>query len=248
MRDEDVSGTLPGVVDGSPQRTGAREADSAWRGMRGRLTGALLAGLGVLSACGAVESFDRAALLSLREASDLAQPVGPRWLLGVVRDLSALGSSAVLNAVIVFTLGALVIERRLAAARFFAVAAWGGMILGWALKLVFRRPRPDVVPHLLGSVESWSFPSGHALDSAAVYLAAALAVGRLGAGGALRRWAIGFALVLAFLVGGSRVFLGVHYPSDVVAGWTIGLAWIAVCSRVGNRPAEPGRGMRRDGA
>ena len=96
------------------------------------------------------------------------------------------------------------------------------------MKALFLRPRPQVVPQLRAVVET-SFPSGHAMNSAIIYLTLAALLARLVQPRALKVYFLALAMLMTFLVGLSRVYLGVHYPTDVLAGWTVGLAWASVC-------------------
>jgi undecaprenyl-diphosphatase len=125
-------------------------------------------------------------------------------------------------------LGYLVIARRHHAAIFILVATVGGALLSTALKGLYSRPRPDVVPHL-ASVTSYSFPSGHAMLSAVVYLTLGALLARLVEGRWTKLYFVGVAVLLTILVGSSRVYLGVHYPTDVAAGWAAGVGWAVLC-------------------
>jgi undecaprenyl-diphosphatase len=177
---------------------------------------------------GGTKEFDALVVRSLRDASNPHLLPGPGWVEGAVRDLTALGSSAVL---IVFTLAVAVFlaVRRQYHAVFLVVAVTiGGIVLAAGLKELFDRPRPDVVPHL-APVSSPSFPSGHAVNSAVVYLTLGAMLSRLVQERKLKLYFLGVACFLTFVVGSSRVLLGVHYPTDVVAGWAVGLAWAILC-------------------
>lgn len=177
---------------------------------------------------GETEAIDRWMLLSMREAGDLADPVGPVWFEEAVRDITALGSTAVLTLATVFVLGYLCISRKFHAALFVLAAAGGGTLLTIAMKAFFARPRPDFVPALT-EVGTASFPSGHAQLSATIYLTLGVLLARLAPGVRRRLYIIGAAIVLTFIVGLSRIYLGVHYPSDVLGGWTAGIAWALAC-------------------
>lgn len=171
---------------------------------------------------------DERLLRALREPGDPADPVGPRWLEDVARDVTALGGHAVLTLLVASVTGYLLIARRRHAAVFVLVATIGGALISSGLKGAFARPRPDFVPHLV-HVSSASFPSGHAMLSAVVYLALGALLARLVEGWAAKLYFLGVAVVLTLLVGTSRVYLGVHYPTDVVAGWAAGVAWAVAC-------------------
>lgn len=194
------------------------------------------------------ERLDRAVLLALRQNGDLARPIGPLWLGEVGRDITALGGVAVLTLVSVAVLGYLLLEKKPRAAAFVAVAVGGALGLSTTLKGWFNRPRPDLVPHL-SYVSSSSFPSGHSMLSAAVYLTLGAMLARQQQSLALKAYFLIVAVTLTLLVGASRVYVGVHWPTDVVGGWAAGSAWAAGCWLLARRlqhraklePAEPGR-------
>jgi undecaprenyl-diphosphatase len=140
-------------------------------------------------------------------------------------DVTALGGNDVLTLIVVFTLGLLLALRRYLTAGFVLFSVVGGAILVTALKEFFARPRPDSGIPVIALPQSPSFPSGHSMVSAVVYLTLALLVaGRL-QGRRVRAYLIGSSLFLTFLIGVSRIYLGVHYLTDVVAGWFGGMAW-----------------------
>lgn len=174
------------------------------------------------------QSFDEQLMSRLREPARPTEPRGPRWLLGTMRDLTALGSASVLALFVLAVAGALVTRRQYHALVFLLVAASGGLLLNVILKPFFGRARPDVALRLT-EVQSLSFPSGHAMGSAIVYLTLAALLARLVQPRGLKLYFLGLAVLLTFLVGASRVYLGVHYPTDVLAGWTVGLAWALLC-------------------
>jgi undecaprenyl-diphosphatase len=189
-------------------------------------------------------ALDRAILTGLRSGADPAIPVGPHWLPEAMTDITALGSSTVLLLVAAVVIVYMLVARRLRTALFVFAATGGGIALGGLLKLVYARPRPDLVPHLV-DVTSSSFPSGHATDSALVYLTLAALLARTVPERALRITIIAAAILVTLLIGVSRVYLGVHWPSDVLAGWTIGAAWALCCSLLYGRISEPARGAAR---
>jgi undecaprenyl-diphosphatase len=174
------------------------------------------------------ERVDRAILLSLRHQNHLADPIGPRWLAEVGRDITALGGVAVLTLVTVAVLGYLLLERKPRAAAFVLVAVVGAAVLSSTLKGWFERPRPDLVPHL-SYVTSSSFPSGHSMLSAAVYLTLGAMLARQQRSLVLKAYFLIVAVSLTLLVGFSRVYVGVHWPTDVIGGWAAGSAWAAGC-------------------
>jgi undecaprenyl-diphosphatase len=124
--------------------------------------------------------------------------------------------------------GHLLLARKPRAAAFVGASVTGALLLSLGLKHLFHRPRPDLVPHLSYVVSS-SFPSGHSMLSAAVYLTLGALLARLQANFVLKAYVLLWALFLAFLIGVSRVYVGVHWPSDVLGGWAAGATWAALC-------------------
>ena len=172
--------------------------------------------------------FDEWLLRRLRRHDDLAVPIGPPWLAALVIEITALGGVAVLCVALLFAVGYLVLEHRRDAAVLVIVASAGGGLLSVGLKQVFARHRPTIVPHLI-TVDSLSFPSGHSMAAAVIYLTLGALLARFAVRRRTRIYVIGLSFALTFLIGASRVFLGVHYPSDVLAGWSAGLAWALLC-------------------
>jgi undecaprenyl-diphosphatase len=177
---------------------------------------------------GRAQPIDERLMRALRAPGELSRPIGPYWLPGAVRDVTALGSAPVLSIFVLAVAGALAARRQFHAVLLLLAATIGGILLNDALKGLFARPRPDVALHLI-EVRSLSFPSGHAMESAIIYLTLAALLTRLVQSRTLRLYFLGVAAFLTLIVGLSRVYLGVHYPSDVLAGWTAGLAWSLVC-------------------
>jgi undecaprenyl-diphosphatase len=177
---------------------------------------------------GELRSFDQWLLRSFRHRVDLAVPVGPAWLHEAMVDITALGGTSVLLLVIVVALGYLLLQRRYGGMALVAIASAGGGLLTVALKSTFGRTRPDVVPHLV-TVDGLSFPSGHSMAAAVTYLTLGALLARFTAPRRLRAYVIGVSLALTVLIGTTRVYLGVHYPTDVLAGWAAGLGWALLC-------------------
>ena len=168
--------------------------------------------------------FDRAVILALRNPADLSDPLGPLWLEEAVRDVTALGGNFVLAFVAVAVIGFLLLTRRRGAALLVLASVAGGALIGTALKIGFERPRPDLVPH--GAiVYTASFPSNHAVLSAATYLTLGALLARLQVRRREKYYFLAISMTLTALVGLSRIYLGVHWPTDVLAGWSIGAAW-----------------------
>lgn len=177
---------------------------------------------------GETQSIDETLLLSLRNPVDHTDPLGPGWVEELGRDFTALGGVGVLVLVVLGALGYLLLARRYRAALLAAVAVPGGILLSTMMKAGFDRPRPDLVPHD-SIVYTASFPSGHAMMSAVTYLTLAALLIRVQPELRLKAYILVVALLLTLLVGISRVYLGVHWPTDVLAGWTAGTAWAALC-------------------
>lgn len=177
---------------------------------------------------GSTREIDIWLLQALRQPGRPELPLGPPWLGEIGRDVTALGGVFVLvlfsAAVTVF----LLLDGKRHAALFLAVAALSGIALSFSLKGVFRRPRPDVVPHL-SHVATSSFPSGHAMMSAIIYLTLGALLAAVLETVWQRVYVLGLAVLLTVLVGISRVYMGVHYPTDVLAGWAAGLTWALLC-------------------
>lgn len=174
-------------------------------------------------------SFDRQILLALRQPGDPATPIGPHWLPQVMIDITALGSTALLTLITTLVAAYLIMRRKPWLAAYTVGAIALGATISTALKLVYARTRPDVVEHLVGT-DSASFPSGHAMNSAVTFLTLAVLLSRAENSNAVRRYLITAAITLTLLVGFSRLYLGVHWPTDVAAGWTVGALWAAACS------------------
>lgn len=174
---------------------------------------------------------DAAILRAFRTPDHLAIPRGPLWLQDVMRDLTALGGPAVLGLVFASATGFLALQRKWQNALGLLAVGVGGVLLNTLLKAIAARPRPDVVPHLV-EVTSSSFPSGHSMLSAIIYVSLGTMLAREFQPMVLRVYVIAIAAFLAFAVGVSRVYLGVHFPSDVAAGWTAGVAWTLLCTLV----------------
>jgi undecaprenyl-diphosphatase len=167
---------------------------------------------------------DSAIMLAMRSGGDPADPVGPRWFEELARDVTALGGAAILLLLTLGILGYLLLRGDRWTAAIIAVAAIGAQGASSLLKLAFDRPRPDLVP-AFAHVYTASFPSGHSMLSAAVYLTFATQLARIQPDYLVRGYLIATALVIVLAVGISRVYLGVHWPSDVLAGWCAGGAW-----------------------
>ena len=167
-------------------------------------------------------------LLALRDPADRSNPRGPPWVEESMRDLTGLGGVTTLALLTLGVTGFLLLRGRRRAAGVVGAAVVGGLALSTALKFAYARPRPTLVPH--GSyVYTASFPSGHAAMSAVTFLTLAALLARDEPRLATRAYLVSAAALLTLAVGVSRVYLGVHYPSDVLAGWIFGATWSAAC-------------------
>jgi undecaprenyl-diphosphatase len=164
------------------------------------------------------DSIDRAVLMWLRPSDP------PRWLVDVMRDITALGSTVVLTIWVAITALFLIFSGRGRACLFVVAAAASGALMSSGLKLFFDRERPDLIAHGL-YVSTASFPSGHAMISTVVYLTLGALIAELVRPPWLKVYVVAVAAVLAGLIGFSRLYLGVHWPTDVVAGWAAGAGW-----------------------
>lgn len=225
--------TQAGPID--PLRAGyPRDANRADRAVFIGLLAALvlLAGFAVLLASvvdGDTVRFDDALLTWLRDSADPSRPRAPAWVTALFTEITHLGGTVTLTLATVVVVGLLLFERKHRAATLVLLSVAGGTFISTMTKLGVDRPRPDLVPHLV-EVTSPSFPSGHAMLSAVVYLTLGAMLARFEfSRSATRGYVMAMAIALTLAIGFSRVFLGVHWPSDVLAGWCLGAAWAIVC-------------------
>jgi undecaprenyl-diphosphatase len=183
---------------------------------------------------GDTSTLDTRILVALRKADDPSRPIGPSWVETALLDVTALGGPTVLGLVVLSVVGFLALQERYRTAVGVLATAGSGEIANYAMKNLFLRPRPDVVLHLR-DVTSTSFPSGHAMESAIIYLTLGAMLMRLADRRVTKIYCMGIAIFLTLLVGVSRVYLGVHYPTDVVAGWMFGFFWASLCWIVAKR-------------
>ncbi len=209
------------------------------------LVAALLFGFGVLAdevVEGATLNWDKSILLLLRVPGDPSSPIGPVWLQEAVRDITALGSFSILSIIVVTAVFHLFLVGRRSTGWFVAIAVVSGTAVSTVLKVIFDRPRPDLTG--VARVFTSSFPSGHATVSAVVFLTLGAILADRAPTPRLRAYYLYVAAILTILVGVSRVYLGVHYPTDVLAGWLIGTAWAVLCVGAAHLVSE-GRIMRK---
>lgn len=178
-------------------------------------------------------AIDKAIMLALR-TDNPSVPIGPAWLSDAMLQFTALGSGFVLWLVTLLATGFLLAAKKRKNALFLFAAIALGMTLNTLLKGMFVRPRPELVSHLV-QVQTTSFPSGHAMNSAIVYLTLGGLLARSEGRRAVRIFLLSAAMFLTILVGFSRVWLGVHWPSDVLAGWCVGASWALATSLLARR-------------
>ena len=176
-------------------------------------------------------AFDEAVLQALRHPNDTGKPIGPGWLGNVARDFTALGGVAVITLVTTATAGYLALRKKWGSMALVLLSIGGGAMVSTFLKQWFDRPRPTAVTHLI-EVHSLSFPSGHSMLSAITYLTLGSLLARTTADWRIKTYLLTLAVLLAGMIGATRVFLGVHYPTDVLAGWCAGISWALLCSLV----------------
>ncbi len=177
---------------------------------------------------GETHRVDAALLMALRSPADPADPLGPAWVEELGRDVTALGSFGILTFITLAVAGYLWLSGRHRSMLLVLVSVVGGQALSLLAKSGFDRPRPDLVPHGMQTYTA-SFPSGHSMMAAVTYLTLAALVARVQPTRALKAYVLALAILVTLAVGVSRVYLGVHWPTDVLAGWSAGAAWALAC-------------------
>ena len=176
-------------------------------------------------------SIDTEILLMFRagaSGTDRSDPIGPQWVEEFARDITALGGIGVLTLVIAASASFLFIAKERRTAWMILVATLGGIAITQAFKAVFARPRPDLTLHEVYAYTA-SFPSGHTVMSAVTYLTLGALIARDLSSRRLKVHIMVVATGITLLVGVSRVYLGVHWPSDVLGGWSLGAGWSLLC-------------------
>lgn len=200
------------------------------------VTAGLLLAFAVIArevARGAADAYDVSVLALLGNGPGLPGPLGGPRIQEFGRDVTALGSHAFLVFVAVATAGYLLLKQRVRLAAYVMIVIVGAMLINPVLKSLFDRPRPHFT-HAT-RVFSASFPSGHAMLSAAAFLTLAMLLGDSASDRRTKLYFLGLGIFLPAAIGASRIYLGVHYPSDVMAGWCFGGAWAMLCRSIAIR-------------
>jgi len=177
---------------------------------------------------GETQNFDNYILKSLREPNDVSQPAFPDWVTKTMKDITSLGSATIIVLFTLIVTGYLLLQKKYYWLCLVLIATIGGALLIWGLKEFIGRTRPTVVTHLMIE-NSFSFPSGHSMMSAIVYLTQATLLSQIEKKRKIKIYIVCTALLLTFIIGISRIYLGVHYPTDVLAGWFAGISWALLC-------------------
>lgn len=174
---------------------------------------------------GEQQKMDWAILLWMRpDAAQPHEPVGPWWLPEAAVDITSLGGISVLVVFALMAVGFLLINGKRLSALLTVLGLAGGVTLSEGLKTLFGRVRPPAEYQLVETLNA-SFPSGHALMATVFYLSVGVMLTRAFPKRRLRAYALTWAVVIVLLIGITRIYLGVHWASDVLAGWGIGAFW-----------------------
>ena len=190
------------------------------------------AGIADVVAEGEAREFEEQVMLAFRAPGDLDDPIGPPAVEEAVRDLTALGGVLLTTLATLFGVGYFSLARKPRTAAFVTGAVVSGVAVTFALKAGFDRPRPDLVAHQMEALSA-SFPSGHSATAAVVYLTLGALIARALPLRRLQLYVVGAAVLLTLGIGVSRIYLGVHWPTDVLAGWTVGAGWALAAWLVG---------------
>lgn len=190
------------------------------------LIGSLLvfAALALSAPSGLLAAGERNFMALLRQGERLSEPAGPDWLFSVFRDFTVFGGWPFMALLSVVLSGLFLLRRQWSFLVILLAVIIGETLITEFLKSLFARARPDFLPHYVEAT-SESFPSGHSASAAAVYLTLGLMLANLTGRRAIRIYTLIVTGVMIVLIGLSRIYLGVHYPTDVVAGWCVGAAW-----------------------
>jgi len=189
---------------------------------------------------GETREFDESVLLAFRTPGDRSDPVGATWVEELARDVTGLGSVVTLAFVTLATAGFLLLQRKRHLAIYLVLAVATGTAGSSLLKAGFGRARPDVVEHA-HAVYTSSFPSGHSMMSAIVFLTLGVLLATALEKRVMQFYVLGLAVLITVAVGISRVYLGVHWPTDVLAGWAAGCGWALLCWAIADVLRDRGR-------
>lgn len=174
------------------------------------------------------QAFDQAVLHAVRPyAEDPGRPWGPWWLHEAAADITSLGGISVLTLFALFALGFLLIQGKRLSALLLVFGLASGVALSEGLKALFERERPPLAFQAVETLNA-SFPSGHALLSTVFYLTLGVMLTRAFPKKRLKAYVLGVGVLIALLIGLTRIYLGAHWASDVFAGWSVGAAWAMV--------------------
>ncbi|KFB09442.1 phosphatase PAP2 family protein [Nitratireductor basaltis] len=176
---------------------------------------------------GEMAQIDERLFLLFREADDPGEPLGPPWLEETAVEVTAIGGYPLIVLTLAAVVGLFLVTKRYGPALYAVLAVGSGALLTHYLKLYYARPRPDLVDHL-DAIHTLSFPSGHAMVTTIAYLTLAALVVRFVDDRRVRIYVLSVAVFVAIIVGLSRIYVGVHWPSDVAAGWALGAAWASL--------------------
>ena len=177
---------------------------------------------------GETRRFDEGVMLAFRSPTDTSDPIGATWVEELARDVTGLGSVVVLALLTLASAGFLLLQRMRHLAVYLLLAVATGTIGSSLLKWGFDRPRPDLVAHA-HAVYTSSFPSGHSMMSAVVFLTLGVLLATAQTKRVMQAYVLAIAVLVTVAVGISRVYLGVHWPTDVLAGWALGGVWALIC-------------------
>lgn len=184
-----------------------------------------------LFADGGAHTLDRQIMLLLRDPQAMNDPLGPSWFEDVMRDMTGLGGIGVVAGASLLLAGYLWLQRRRGDVAILAFSLIGAQLISAVAKLLVSRPRPDLVSHE-AEIYSASFPSGHTLMATVTWVTFAMLLAADFKDWRVRDYLLLTAWIVAVAVGCSRIYLGVHWPSDVLAGWAVGALWMVLLSRL----------------
>jgi len=176
---------------------------------------------------GEIKAIDEWLFYLFRSASDPSDPLGPVWVEEAAVEITSLGGYPVIVLAVLVVVGLLLVTRRYGPALYTMLSVGVGALISQVLKEFYERPRPNLVEHL-DAVHTASFPSGHAMVGTVAYLTLAALVARFVDDWRVKAYVVSVALAMAILIGLTRIYLGVHWPSDVAAGWALGISWASL--------------------